>query len=52
VLIEGGPTLDLFPGVCGFFKFGAKTTWIITEDLLKTFQITLQTTHVDDDKLL
>ncbi len=45
VIIEGGATLELRPGVMGELKKGDKTTWIIHEALLKTFQITFY----DDD---
>ena len=48
VLIEGGPTLELRPGVMGELKKGDKTTWIVHETLLKTFQITFY----DDDNTL
>jgi uncharacterized protein len=41
VSIEGGPTLQLSPGTVGFFQKGAKTTWVIEEDILKTYQITM-----------
>ena len=42
VTIEDGPVLELSPGTVGFFEKGARTTWRIHENLLKTFQITLQ----------
>ena len=41
VHVEGGRTLELSSGCMGEFKKGDKTTWIIHEDILKTFQITL-----------
>ena len=41
VYIEGGPTLEISPGYVGFFSKGAKTKWVIHEDILKTFQISL-----------
>ena len=42
VEVEGGPVMELSPGTVGFFTKGARTTWTIYEDILKTFQITLQ----------
>ena len=41
VVIEGGPTLEISPGHVGELHRGARTTWTIHEDILKTFQITL-----------
>ena len=45
VVIENGPTLELLPGYVGLLAHGAKTTWTIHEDLVKTFQITTKPTH-------
>jgi uncharacterized cupin superfamily protein len=42
VSIEDGPTLELFPGVTGLFQRGAKTTWVVHEKILKTYQITFE----------
>ena len=41
IYIEDGPILEVSPGYVGFFTKGAKTKWIIHEDILKTFQITV-----------
>mmetsp|Transcript_16733 Transcript_16733/g.25128 ORF Transcript_16733/g.25128 Transcript_16733/m.25128 type:complete len:122 (-) Transcript_16733:192-557(-) len=41
VIVEGGATMELYPGVAGEFRRGDKTTWHIREPILKTFQITL-----------
>ncbi len=41
VAVEGGPTLELAPGVLGVLARGARTTWIVHETLRKVFQITL-----------
>jgi uncharacterized cupin superfamily protein len=42
VVIENGPTLVLLPGYVGLLTHGAKTTWTIHEDIVKTFQITMK----------
>ena len=41
VAVEGGPTLELAPGVLGVLARGARTTWTVHETLRKVFQITL-----------
>jgi uncharacterized cupin superfamily protein len=41
VHVEGGPTLELAPGVMGVLAEGARTTWTVHEPLRKVFQITL-----------
>ena len=41
VHIEGGPTLELTSGCMGELKKGEKTTWVVHETIVKTFQITL-----------
>jgi uncharacterized cupin superfamily protein len=41
VEIEGGPTLQLAPGVAGAFAAGARTTWRVTETLRKVYTATL-----------
>ena len=41
VEIEGGPTLELSPGVMGILHAGDRTVWRIRETLRKVFQITL-----------
>ncbi len=41
VEVEGGPTLELYPGVAGVLARGAKTVWTVTETLRKVYQITL-----------
>ena len=41
VEVEGGPTLELHPGVTGILARGAKTVWTVTETLRKVYQITL-----------
>lgn len=41
VQVEGGPTLELAPGVMGVLTEGARTTWTVHEPLRKVFQITL-----------
>ena len=41
VEVEGGPTLELHPGVTGILASGAKTVWTVTETLRKVYQITL-----------
>jgi uncharacterized cupin superfamily protein len=41
VHIEGGSTIELSPGYMGELKKGDKTTWVVHETILKTFQITL-----------
>jgi uncharacterized cupin superfamily protein len=41
VAIEGGVILEISPGYVGMFRQGARTTWTIHEDVLKTFQITM-----------
>jgi hypothetical protein len=38
--VEGGPTLELEPGVVGVLKAGDRATWTIHETLRKVFQIT------------
>ena len=40
VEIEGGPTLELEPGVVGVLRAGDRATWTIHETLRKVFQIT------------
>ncbi len=37
VLVEGGPTLELYPGVVSFLTQGAKTTWTVHETLRKVY---------------
>ena len=46
VAIEGGRTLEISPGYVGIFRRGARTTWTIHEDLLKTFQITMPESYL------
>ena len=40
VEVEGGPTLELEPGVVGVLKAGDRAVWRIHETLRKVFQIT------------
>ena len=40
VEVEGGPTLELEPGVVGVLRAGDRTVWRIHETLRKVFQIT------------
>ena len=40
VEIDGGPTLELAPGVMGVLAEGARTTWTVHEPLRKVYQIT------------
>ena len=40
VEVEGGPTLELEPGVVGVLRVGDRTVWRIHETLRKVFQIT------------
>jgi uncharacterized protein len=42
VEIEGGPTLELSPGVMGILHAGDRTVWRIHETLRKVFQVTLE----------
>ncbi|MEX0988959.1 MAG: cupin domain-containing protein [Actinomycetota bacterium] len=39
--VEGGPTLELEPGVVGVLERGARTRWPVQETIRKVFQITL-----------
>ena len=41
VEVDGGPTLELAPGVLGILDRGARTTWTVHETLRKVFQITM-----------
>ena len=41
VEVQGGPTLELAPGVMGVLAAGARTTWTVHEPLRKVFQITV-----------
>jgi uncharacterized cupin superfamily protein len=40
VEVEGGPSLELAPGVAGVLRAGDRTVWTIHETLRKVFQIT------------
>jgi uncharacterized cupin superfamily protein len=40
VEVEGGPTLELEPGVVGVLRAGDRAVWRIHETLRKVFQIT------------
>jgi uncharacterized cupin superfamily protein len=40
VEVEGGPTLELEPGVVGVLRAGDRAVWTIHETLRKVFQIT------------
>jgi uncharacterized protein len=40
VAIEGGPTLELAPGVAGIFRAGDRTVWTVHETLRKIYQTT------------
>jgi uncharacterized cupin superfamily protein len=40
VAVEGGPTLELEPGVAGVLRAGDRAVWTIHETLRKVFQIT------------
>ena len=40
VEIDGGPTLELEPGVAGVLRAGDRTVWRIHETLRKVFQVT------------
>jgi uncharacterized cupin superfamily protein len=40
VEVEGGPTLELEPGVVGVLRSGDRAVWRIHETLRKVFQIT------------
>ena len=40
VEVEGGPTLELEPGVVGVLKAGDRAVWRIHETVRKVFQIT------------
>jgi uncharacterized cupin superfamily protein len=42
VEVDGGPTLELAPGVVGVLAKGARTTWTVHEPLRKVFQITMR----------
>jgi uncharacterized cupin superfamily protein len=37
VVVDGGPTLELRPGVVGFLEAGARTTWTVHETLRKVY---------------
>lgn len=37
VTVDGGPTLELRPGVVGFLEAGARTTWVVHESLRKVY---------------
>jgi uncharacterized cupin superfamily protein len=39
VEIEGGPTLELAPGVVGALRAGDRTVWHVRETLRKVFQV-------------
>lgn len=41
VEVEGGPVLELAPGVVGVLERGAHTRWTVRETVHKVFQITL-----------
>jgi uncharacterized cupin superfamily protein len=41
VVVEGGPTLLLAPGVAGILERGARTVWTVTETLRKVYQISM-----------
>lgn len=41
VEVEGGPTLELMPGVVGVLERGARTRWSVHETIRKVFRITL-----------
>jgi uncharacterized cupin superfamily protein len=43
VEIEGGPTLELEPGVVGRLQAGDRTVWRVHETLRKVFQVTIAT---------
>ncbi|GAA1394780.1 cupin domain-containing protein [Kitasatospora putterlickiae] len=40
VVVDGGPTLELGPGVCGVLRAGERTTWTVHETLRKVYTIT------------
>jgi hypothetical protein len=41
VEVEGGPTLELEPGVVGMLHAGDRTVWRVHETLRKVFQVTV-----------
>jgi hypothetical protein len=41
VEVEGGPVLELAPGVVGFFAAGDRTVWRVSETLRKVYTVTL-----------
>ncbi|MFJ4669722.1 cupin domain-containing protein [Kitasatospora purpeofusca] len=40
VVVDGGPVLELGPGVAGVFQEGDRTTWTVRETLRKVYAIT------------
>ena len=44
VEVDGGPVLELSPGVAGAFAAGDRTTWHVTETLRKLYCVSLSQT--------